>query len=320
LSITSPGDIATPVSGKEEIAMAGGRTKIHTGPGDKVFDAIVFVLMFMVLLICLYPIYFIIIASISDPNLVSTGKVLLYPRGITFDGYNRIFNYKMIWIGYRNTILYTTLGTTINVIITVSAGFALSRKTLVGRKTLLLLFVFTMFFNGGMIPTYMVVKALGLINKIGAMVLPNALQVWNLMIARSFFESTIPEDLRSAAFIDGAGNLRFFFQIVVPLSKAIVSVMVLFYAISHWNSFFNAFIYLESSKLYPLQVILRDILVSNQPDPAMIDDLATLIEKQKVAEMLKYGLIVVASLPVLILYPFVQRYFVTGVMVGSIKG
>ena len=300
--------------------MIAKRTQIQSGLNDKIFDTIVFVLMFIILLICLYPLYFIIIASISDPNLVSAGKVLFFPRGVTFDGYERIFHYRKIWSGYQNTILYTTLGTAINVIITVSAGFALSRKSLVGRKAILLLFVFTMFFNGGMIPTYMVVDSLGLINSIWAMVLPNALQVWNLMIARSFFESTIPEDLRSAAFIDGAGNLRFFFQIVMPLSKAIVSVMVLFYAISHWNAFFNAFIYLESDKLYPLQVVLRDILVSNQPDPAMIDDLATLIEKQKVAEMLKYGLIVVASLPVLLLYPFVQRYFVTGVMVGSIKG
>jgi putative aldouronate transport system permease protein len=300
--------------------MARKRTQIQTGLNDKLFDTIVFILMVVILLICLYPLYFIIIASISDPYMVSSGKVLLYPRGITFNGYDRIFHYRKIWSGYSNTILYTTLGTTINVIITVSAGYALSRKTLVGRKMILMLFVFTLFFNGGMIPTYMVVDSLGLINTIWAMVLPNALQVWNLMIARSFFESTIPEDLRSAAFIDGSGNLRFFFQIVMPLSKAIVSVMVLFYAISHWNAFFNAFLYLESDKLYPLQVVLRDILVSNQPDPSMIDDLATLIEKQKVAEMLKYGLIVVASLPVLILYPFVQRYFVTGVMVGSIKG
>ena len=300
--------------------MTGKRTHIQTALGDRTFDAIVYLLMFLFLLVCLYPLYFITIASISDPNLVASGQVILFPRGITFGGYERIFNYRKIWSGYRNTILYTTLGTTINVVITVFAGFALSRKTLVGRKFFLMLFVFTMFFNGGMIPTYMVVKSLGLINKIWAMVLPNALQVWNLMIARSFFETTIPEDLRSAAFIDGAGNLRFFFQIVMPLSKAIVSVMVLFYAISHWNAFFNAFLYLESDKLYPLQVVLRDILVSNQPDPSMIDDLATLIERQKVAEMLKYGLIVVASVPVLLLYPFVQRYFVTGVMVGSIKG
>ena len=300
--------------------MAGKRAHIQTGLGDRTFDTIVLILMSVFLLICLYPLYFIIIASISDPYMVSSGKVLFFPRGITFNGYERIFHYRKIWTGYRNTLLYTTLGTTINVVITVFAGYALSRRTLVGRKAILMLFVFTMFFNGGMIPTYMVVDSLGLINTIWAMVLPNALQVWNLMIARSFFESTIPEDLRSAAFIDGAGNLRFFFQIVMPLSKAIVSVMVLFYAISHWNAFFNAFIYLESDKLYPLQVVLRDILVSNQPDPTMIDDLATLIERQKVAEMLKYGLIVVASLPVLILYPFVQRYFVTGVMVGSIKG
>jgi putative aldouronate transport system permease protein len=300
--------------------MADTRGHIRVNTGDRIFDAIVLVLMTIFLLICLYPLYFILIASISDPNLVATGNVILYPRGITFSGYERIFAYRKIWSGYRNTIIYTSLGTTINVVITVAAGFALSRKTMVGRRFFLMLFVFTMFFNGGMIPTYMVVKELGLINTIWAMVLPNAMQVWNLMIARSFFETTIPEDLRSAAFIDGAGNLRFFFQIVLPLSKAVVSVMVLFYAISHWNAFFNAYIYLESDHLYPLQVVLRDILVSNQPDPTMIDDIATLIEKQKVAELLKYGLIVVASLPVLMLYPFVQRYFVTGVMVGSIKG
>lgn len=300
--------------------MTENRGRIHSSRGDRVFDAVVLVLMVLILLICLYPLYFILIASVSDPYLVSAGKVLLVPKGLTFNAYVRIFHYQKIWMGYRNTILYTVLGTAINVAVTVSAGFALSRKTMVGRKAILMFFVFTMFFNGGMIPTYMVVKKLGLINTVWAMVLPNALSVWNLMIARSFFETTIPEDLRSAAFIDGAGNLTFFFQIVMPVSKAIVSVLVLFYAIGHWNAFFNAFIYLESDRLYPLQVVLRDILVSNQPDPSMIDDLATLIEKQKTAELLKYGLIVVASVPVLVLYPFMQRYFVTGVMIGSIKG
>jgi len=300
--------------------VADRQKHIGRSRGDKVFDGIVMVLMILVLFVCLYPLYFILIASVSDPYMVSAGKVLVIPKGITFNAYERIFHYQKIWMGYRNTILYTTLGTAINVAITVTAGFALSRKTLVGRRMILMLFVFTMFFNGGMIPTYMVVKSLGLINTIWAMVLPNAMSVWNLMIARSFFETTIPEDLRGAAFIDGAGNLTFFFQIVLPVSKAIVSVLVLFYAIAHWNAFFNAFIYLESDRLYPLQVVLRDILVSNQPDPSMIDDLATLIEKQKTAELLKYGLIVVASVPVLVLYPFMQRYFVTGVMIGSIKG
>ncbi len=200
------------------------------------------------------------------------------------------------------------------------AGYALSRKDLRGRRPFLLLFSFTMFFSGGMIPTYMVVNGLSLINTVWAMVLPNALAVWNLMIARSFFETTIPNELLDAAFIDGCGNLRFFAQIVLPLSKAIVSVMVLFYAIGHWNAFFNALIYLTSSTKFPLQLILRDILIATQPDQAMMEDMTSLLEKQKLAELLKYGVIIVASVPILLLYPFVQRYFVSGIMVGSIKG
>ncbi len=295
-------------------------TKIRYSTGDRIFDAVVLFVMLIVLLLCLYPLYFILIASVSDPYLVSAGKVFLIPKGISFNAYERIFTYKKIWSGYLNTIIYTGVGTTINVIITIAAGYALSRKNLTGRRFLQMVFVFTMFFNGGMIPTYMVVKDLGLLDTLWAMVLPNAMSVWNLMIARSFFESSIPEDLRGAAFIDGAGNLRFFFSIVLPVSQSIIAVMVLFYAISHWNAFFNAYIYLSSDTKYPLQVVLRDILVSNQPDPSMIDDISTLIEKQKTAELLKYGLIVVASVPILALYPFVQRYFVTGVMIGSIKG
>lgn len=294
--------------------------KIRYSTGDKIFDAIVVLLMLGVLFICLYPIYFIMIASISDPYLVTTGQVFLWPRGISFNAYERIFDYKKVWSGYANTFYYTGVGTLINVVITIAAGYALSRHNLTGRKWIQLFFVFTMFFNGGMIPTYMVVKNLGILNTVWAMVLPNAMSVWNLMIARSFFESSIPDDLRGAAFIDGAGNLRFFFSIVLPVSQAIIAVMVLFYAISHWNAFFNAYIYLSSDNKYPLQVVLRDILVANQPDPAMIDDIATLLEKQKTAELLKYGLIVVSSVPILALYPFVQRYFVAGVMIGSLKG
>ncbi len=294
--------------------------RIRSSNADVLFDSMVLVIMILFLLICIYPLYFILIASISDPVQVTAGRVLVIPRGLTLDGFRRIFRYDRIWIGYRNTIFYTVLGTFINVVITICAGYALSRKDLKGRRVILLLFSFTMFFNGGMIPTYMVVNNLGLINKVWAMVLPNALAVWNLMIARSFFESTIPDELLDAAFIDGCGNLRFFAKIVMPLSKAIISVMVLFYAIGHWNAFFNALIYLTSSKLYPLQLILRDILLAAQPDAAMMEDIASLVEKQKLAELLKYGVIIVASVPVLILYPFVQRYFVQGIMVGSIKG
>ena len=296
------------------------RNHIRRSRSDIIFDAVVFVIMLFVLFICLYPLYFMLIASISDPNYVLTGQVILYPKGITFLGYEKILGEEDIWMGYRNTIIYTILGTTLNVVLTLSAGYALSRKDLPGRRGILIFIVFTMFFNGGMIPTYMVVDQLHLIDTMWAMILPTAVQVWNLMIARSFFESTIPTELLDAAMIDGCRTLRFFTQIVLPVSKAIIAVMVLFYAISHWNTFFNALIYLESEDKYPLQIILRNILIQNQPVAGMMDDMASLIERQKAAELIKYGVIVVASVPVLVLYPFVQKYFVTGIMVGSIKG
>ena len=295
-------------------------TVIKRSRSDVIFDAVVFGLMTVFMIICLYPLYFILIASISDPNEVLNGKVILLPGGITFDGYARIFRDQKIWVGYRNTILYTSVGTLINVAFTITGGYALSRKDLPARRPLLLIIAFTMFFSGGMIPTYMVVKGLGLIDTMWAMVLPGAVQVWNLMITRTYFETTIPEELLDAAKIDGCRTLRFFTQIVLPLSKPIIAVMVLFYAISHWNAFFNALLYLTSSDRYPLQIVLRNILLTNQPDASMVDDMASLLERQKLAELIKYGVITVASIPVLIMYPFVQRFFVTGVMIGSIKG
>jgi len=178
-----------------------------------------------------------------------------------------------------------------------------------------------MFFSGGMIPTYMLVKSLGITNTVWAMVLPNAMSVWNMMIAKTFFSTSIPDELLEAAFLDGCGNLRFFSLIVLPLSKAIIAVMVLFYAVAHWNSFFNTLIYLESQTKYPLQLVLRNILLVNQMnDASMLDDISAVIERQKLAELLKYGIIIVSSVPILILYPFIQKYFVRGVMIGSIKG
>jgi len=296
------------------------RTGIKRSRQDFIFDIIVYAVMTVFMLLCLYPLYFIIIASISEPNDVLNGRVILFPSGITLDGYARIFRDQRIWTGYRNTILYTTVGTFVNVIFTITGGYALSRKDMPGRRSLLLIIAFTMFFNGGMIPTYMVVRGLRLTDTLWAMVLPNAVQVWNLMITRTFFETTIPDELLDAAKIDGCRTLRFFTQIVIPLSKPIVAVMVLFYAISHWNAFFNALLYISSPNRYPLQIILRNILLTNQPDASMVDDIATLLERQKLAELIKYGVITVASIPVLVLYPFVQRFFVSGVMIGSIKG
>lgn len=293
--------------------------RIGRSSSDIVFDIFTYIVMTLTLIACAYPLYFILIASVSNPMQIALGKVILFPKEFSLDGYERIFSYGKIWTGYANTILYTVLGTSINLVCTITAGYAFSRKEMVGRRFMLRLVAFTMFFGGGMIPTYMLVKGLNMTDTIWAMVIPNAVQVWNLMIARSYFESTIPDELLDAASIDGCGTLRFFARIVLPLSPAIISVMVLFYSISHWNAFFNAMLYLSKPQLMPLQLILRDILLSNQ-STSMVDDVATLLERQKVAETLKYGVIIVASVPVLILYPFMQKYFVTGMMVGAIKG
>jgi len=308
------------VRSKRSISLRSQSTRIKRSRGDLVFDIFIFIIMSLFMFICLYPLHFILIASVSDPNQVLIGNVLLTPSGFTLDGYARILQDQRIWTGYRNTLLYATIGTTINVTLTLTAGYALSRKDLPGRKWILLVIIFTMFFNGGMIPTFIVVRNLGLLDTMWAMVLPNAVHIWNLMITRSFFETTIPDELHEAASIDGCSTFRFFLQIVLPLSKAIIAVMVLFYAIIHWNTFFAALIYLTSPDRFPLQIILRNILLMNQPDAALVDDAVTLLERQRLSELIKYGVIVVASVPVLAMYPFVQRYFVKGVMIGSIKG
>ncbi len=287
---------------------------------DKWFDTANYILLSILMLIVLYPLYFIIIASISNPDLVNSGKLWIFPRELTMEGYRRIFADSSIWLGYRNTLLYTGLGTFINVVLTLTAGYALSRGDMPGRGLFMFLITFTMFFGGGLIPTYLLVKNLGMVNTIWAMVIPNAVSAFNIIITRTFFQSTIPSELLEAAVIDGCSNTRFFTRIVLPLSMPIVAVMVLFSAVGHWNSYFQALIYLKDDELYPLQIVLRNILISNDVSGNMIDDLANLSEQQRIGELMKYGIIMVASLPVLILYPFVQKYFVKGVMIGSIKG
>jgi putative aldouronate transport system permease protein len=287
---------------------------------DKIFDMMNIVLVAIILVLVVYPLYFIIIASISDPNLIYSGKVLFLPKEITFDGYERIFQDPKIWTGYKNSIIYTVVGTLVNVTVTLMAAYALSRKDLYGRNVLMFIFLFTMFFSGGLIPTYLVVKNLGLLNTMWAMILPKAVAIWNLIVAKSFFESTIPNELLESAKIDGCSNTKFFTKIVLPLSKPIVAVMVLFYAVGHWNSYFDALIYLNNENLYPLQLILRNILIQNEASTQMIRDVESLAAQQKISELIKYGVIIVASIPLLIIYPFVQKYFVKGVMIGGIKG
>ncbi|WP_099204534.1 carbohydrate ABC transporter permease [Scatolibacter rhodanostii] len=295
-------------------------SKIFKGTkSDVIFDIVNTVLLILITLIILYPLYYIVIASVSTPTMVLTGKVTLFPRGFQLESYKRVFSNPDIGRGYFNTILYTSLGTIINLIVTLPAAYSLSRKDLRGKNFIMMIFSFTMFFGGGTIPTFLVVKDLGLYNSFWALLIPSAMSVWNLIICRNFFEGSIPLELYEVSIIDGCTNRKFFIQIALPLSKALIAVMVLFYAVGHWNSYFSALLYLKDSELYPLQMVLRNILISSQPDATLagMTDRAKFYQE---VEMLKYALVIVSSVPVLMLYPFVQKYFVKGVMIGSIKG
>lgn len=294
--------------------------KMKISKEDIIFDTINYILLSCVLIIVLYPLYFIVIASISDPTAVSNGQLKFLPIDITFEGYKRIFQDRLILSGYKNTIKYTVVGTTINIFLTMMTAYPLSRKDFSGRKALMIFLMITMYFNGGLIPTYLIVKHLGLINNWLIMVLKGAVSVYNIIIARSFLQSSIPEELYEAAVIDGCSHIKFFTRVVLPLSKAIIAVLVLFYGIVHWNEFFTALIYLRDEKLYPLQLILRSILLENQMQDAMMNNIDDINNQQYIADLIKYGMIIVASLPLLILYPFLQKYFVKGVMIGSVKG
>lgn len=284
------------------------------------FDVVSTLLLIIALLIVLYPLYFVLIASISDANSISLGKVILLPKNIDFVGYRRILQDNRIMNGYVNSILYTVASTVIGTITTILAGYSFSRTDLVGRKALMMVYVFTMYFSGGLIPTYLVVKDVGLLGSPWAVILMGAISVYNIIIARSFFSSSIPVDLYEAAQLDGCSNGRFFISIVVPLSKSIIAVIALYYAVAQWNGYFNALIYLSKQSQYPLQMVLREILLSSQSVQADVTDVDAIQEMQRIAATIKYGVIVVASLPMLILYPFIQKYFVKGVMIGSVKG
>jgi putative aldouronate transport system permease protein len=289
---------------------------------DRAFNIFSFLLLTFVLIVVFYPLYFLVIASISSPDAVYSGSVWLLPKNITFEGYERIFADPSIMIGYRNSAIYTVLGTIISVSLTLTAGYALSRKDLVGRNVFMVFFVITMFFDGGLIPRYLIVRDLGMFNTIWAMVLPNAVGVFNLIIARTFFQITIPDELREAASIDGASNLKFFLQVVLPLSTPIVAVMVLIHAVGNWNSFFDALIFITNEDMYPLQLVLRNILTQSDvtANAAMLTGVTSYADQQRVTELIKYGMIIVASIPLIVLYPFLQRYFVKGMMIGAIKG
>ena len=293
------------------------RNKRRESRGDRVFYAVNLTILLLLAAIVLYPLYFIVIASISNADAVLGGRVYLYPVDITFVGYSKIIERTDVWLGYLNTIIYTFLSTVISLFVTILAGWALSRKSLPFRKFFMVFFIITMFFGGGLIPFYNVVSSLGLLDSMWAIILPSALSAWNLFMTKTFFEVGISESMIEAAEIDGAGQVRTFLFVVLPLSKAIMAVMALYYAVGQWNSYFNAMIFLQTEEKYPLQLVLREILIASETTTGGSGE--TILEQYRLANQLKYVSVIVSSLPVIVLYPFVQKYFAQGVMIGSLK-
>lgn len=287
--------------------------------GDTIFYFANGFVLFLLTLIVVYPLYFIIIASISDPDAIFNGDVYFYPIQITFEGYARLFNEPLIWTGYRNTIIYTVFGTAFNLLLTLPAGWALSRKNLPFRKLITWFLVITMFFGGGLIPYYLLVSKLGLVDNPLSMIVLGGVSVWNIFVCKSYFQANIPEELLEAAHMDGCGEFRTFWHVVIPLSKPIVAVMLLFYAVGHWNSYFDALVFLSSEEYYPLQLVLKDILITAEVISNTGGSAETIIEQAKIANQIKYSSIIVSSLPIILLYPLVQRFFNKGFLIGSFK-
>ena len=285
-----------------------------------VFVNILFHLIAVIMiLLVIYPLWFVIIASFSNPADVASGKVWIWPKVIDVRGYQKLFEQSQIWKSYLNTIIYTLVGTFVALIVNISAGYAMSRKDLPGRRWINLFYVIPMFVNGGLIPTYLVVKGFGLLDSFWVMVIPFSVSTYNIIVARTFFESSLPESLWEAAQIDGCSTLRYFFSFAVPLSKAVIAVVGLWTAVGLWNSWFNALIYLQNENLIPLQLLLRRILIANESLlGAATGTMAQ--ELRQLSDMMKYGSIVVSTLPIMMLYPFLQKYFNQGVMIGAVKG
>lgn len=297
------------------------------GKKIRLFDVINTILLLLLAFVCIYPLYYTVIASFSDYIPVATGKVSFWPIDFTTLAYEAILDNKEIWLGYRNTIIYTILGTLFNLFLTVPTAYVMSKKRMFGHTLLTWFFLLTMYFSGGMVPTYLLYRNLNLINNPMIMIVTGGLSVYNMIVARTYFSSSIPESLYESVKIDGGSEFDQFFRIALPLSKPVVAVITLYYAVGHWNSYFNAMMYLSNRKYHPLALVLRRILILNES--IVSDDrlanmdariLADLTQKANMAVVMKYALVLISSLPLLIAYPFVQKYFVKGVMIGSVKG
>lgn len=291
---------------------------------DKVYDAVIFIILTAVLLIVAYPLYFVIISSVSDPTAVAGGLVVWKPVGLNFNGYKAVFDHRLIVGSFMNSLVYTVCGTLLNLAVTLPTAYALSRSDFHGGRFVTVFYLITMFISGGMIPTYLVVKSVGFLDSMWALIVPGALGVYNMIVARSFFKANLSPELLEAAKLDGCSDTKFFFRIALPLSPAIIAIMVLYYGIGHWNSYFSALLYMSTETKFPLQLVLRSILILNESqlsqNATTPEQIAAIEKARQLTELMKYSLIIVSSIPVMIVYPLVQKHFVKGVMIGSVKG
>ena len=296
------------------------KNRIDLCLSDRIMQAIVYALMLLLILIILYPLIYVVSSSFSSGEAVSTGKVLLWPVEFSLQGYKAVFAYQQVWVGYRNTIFYTVVGTLLNLTLTIMAAYPLSRKNFQFRNFYMTLFLIIMFFSGGIIPNYILMTKLHLTNTRWSLILSGSISVYNMIIMRTFFQNSIPNELLEAAKIDGITDIGYLLKVVLPLSKSILAVITLYYAVAHWNSYFNAMLYLRDESLYPLQLVLRSILNVGKVDLSQITDAEIIKQMRGLSDLMKYSLIIISSAPIIIAYPFVQRFFEKGVMIGSVKG
>ncbi|MBQ8233198.1 MAG: carbohydrate ABC transporter permease [Lachnospiraceae bacterium] len=300
--------------------MAAKNKKVKHSGADQRLEISLTIAMVIVGVIILYPLIIVLSTSFSSPNAVMSGKVWLYPVDLSLEGYKAVFRTNDVLIGYRNSLFYMVAGTIVNLVMTMLAAYPLSRSDMPGQGPIMMIFTFTMIFSGGMIPGYLLIKDLKMLNTVWCMLIPGAISIHNMIIARTFIKSNIPKEMLEASQIDGCSDIQYFLKMVLPLSGAVIAVITLYYAIAHWNAYFNAFMYLSDKELYPLQIFLKNILVSNQVETEMLVEDSQVTAQQGISELLKYSLIVVAVIPVMIIYPFVQKHFVKGVMIGAVKG
>ena len=298
----------------KELKALKKKNKIKESKTDYVYYAICAFILFLLAVIVIYPLYYIVIASVSDPDAVMTGEVWLYPVKLTFSGYAQLFNRSDVWRGYFNTLVYTLVGTAFNIVLTIPAGWALSREYLPFRKIIMPLLIITMFFGGGLIPYVAVCRALGLYQNPLILIIGGGVSVYNVFMCKSFFQTNVPKEVLEAGQIDGAGEIRTFFDIVLPLAKSIISVMVLFYAVGHWNNYIDAYIFQIDQDFYPLQTVLDGILKATAGGEGEV-----VLEQMRIATQVKFTSIIIATVPILILYPMIEKHFGQGVLDGSFK-